>query len=63
VVWEKDLPAGSEGVPAAYEVGGREYLAFCVAGADGLMASKVDSGKPAVPPGQGAYIVLALPQH
>ena len=28
VVWEKDLPAGSEGVPAAYEIAGREYLAF-----------------------------------
>jgi glucose dehydrogenase len=61
VVWEKDLSAGSEGVPAAYEIGGREYLAFCVAGGDGLMSTKVDSGKPPVPPGQGAYVVFTLP--
>lgn len=61
MVWEKDLPAGSEGVPAAYEIGCREYLAFCVAGGDGLMSTKVDSAKPAAPPGQGAYIVFALP--
>jgi len=63
VLWEKDLPAGSEGVPAVYQVAGREYLAFCVAAADGLMSTKVDTGKAAVPPGQGAYVVFALPQR
>ena len=26
VLWEVDLPAASEGVPAVYEVDGREYL-------------------------------------
>jgi len=62
VLWEKDTPAGSEGVPAVYEVGGREYIAFCVAGGSGMMASRVvNPGKAAVPPGQGAYIVFALP--
>ena len=29
VLWEKDLPAGAEGVPAVYEIGGREYIALC----------------------------------
>lgn len=62
VIWEKELPSGSEGVPAVYEVGGREYLALCVAAGDGLMASKVDTGKTPVPPGQGAYMVFALPK-
>jgi quinoprotein glucose dehydrogenase len=62
VLWEQDTPAGSEGIPAVYEVGGREYIAFCVAGGNGMMASRVvNPAKPAVPPGQGAYIVFALP--
>ena len=36
VLWEYETPTGSDGVPAVYEVGGREYIAFCVAGGDGL---------------------------
>ena len=63
VIWQKELPAGSEGVPAVYEVAGREYIAFCVAGGDGMMTTKIDTSKPAVPPGPGAYVVFALPQR
>jgi glucose dehydrogenase len=63
VIWEKELPAGSEGIPAVYEVASREYIAFCVAGGDGMMPTKIDTGKPAVPPGPGAYVVFALPQR
>lgn len=63
VLWEADLPAASEGVPSIYELGGREYLAVCVAGGDGIMASRVASDKPAVPPGPGAYMVFALPRR
>ncbi len=57
VLWETDTPAGSEGIPAVYEVAGREYIAFCVAGGNGLLALKS-----ALPPGQNAYIVFALPR-
>jgi quinoprotein glucose dehydrogenase len=63
VIWEKELPAGSEGIPAVYEVAGREYIAFCVAGGDGMMTTKIDTGKPVVRPGPGAYVVFALPQR
>ena len=31
VVWTTDLPTGSEGVPATYEVGGRQFIVFPVA--------------------------------
>jgi quinoprotein glucose dehydrogenase len=58
VLWEKDLPAGAEGVPAVYEIAGREYIALCAAAGDGNL--HIDTGKPPVPPGQGAYIVFAL---
>jgi len=27
VVWSKELPGGSEGIPATYEIDGRQYLA------------------------------------
>jgi quinoprotein glucose dehydrogenase len=36
LLWEHELPVGSDGVPAVYEVGGREYVAFCAAAGDGL---------------------------
>jgi quinoprotein glucose dehydrogenase len=45
VIWETDLPASAEGVPAVYEAGGREYIALCVAAGNG----------------PGAYVVFALP--
>ncbi|HEV3330290.1 MAG TPA: hypothetical protein VG096_04870 [Bryobacteraceae bacterium] len=60
VLWEKDLPRGSEGVPAVYEIAGREYIVLCVAAADGRL--KIESGKPPVPSGPGSYMVFALPR-
>jgi quinoprotein glucose dehydrogenase len=36
VVWKTDLPTGSEGVPASYEVGGRQFIVFPVAAGQGL---------------------------
>jgi len=47
VIWETDLPASAEGVPAVYEIGGREYIALCVAAGNG----------------PGAYMVFALPSR
>jgi quinoprotein glucose dehydrogenase len=47
IVWETTLPATAEGVPAVYEVGGREYIAICAAAGAG----------------PGSYIALALPRR
>jgi quinate dehydrogenase (quinone) len=47
VIWETDLPASAEGVPAVYEIGGREYIALCVAAGNG----------------PGAYMAFALPRR
>jgi quinoprotein glucose dehydrogenase len=33
ILWEKELEANPEGLAAVYEVGGREYVAFCASGA------------------------------
>jgi quinoprotein glucose dehydrogenase len=59
VVWETNLPAAAEGVPAAYEAGGRQYIALCVAGGNGLMARGVLAPSAAAP---GQYMVFALPR-
>jgi len=61
VLWEKDLPAGAEGVPAVYEIGGREYIALCAAATDANL--HIDTGKAAAPPAARAYMVFALPRR
>jgi glucose dehydrogenase len=74
VIWSLDLPSGSEGVPASYEVNGRQYLVFPVASGTGLFAPRF-GGAPqpaagggrggrggAAPAPPGAYIAFALPQ-
>ncbi|HTA47546.1 MAG TPA: pyrroloquinoline quinone-dependent dehydrogenase [Bryobacteraceae bacterium] len=61
VLWEYEAPTGSDGVPAVYEVAGREYIAFCVAGGDGLNLGGRGRG-PASEPPASAYMVFALPK-
>ena len=59
VLWTYDLPTGSDGVPAVYEVSGREYIAFCVAGGDGYQAPRTPAGAPTP---MNSYIAFALPK-
>jgi len=55
VLWEYKLDAATEGVPAVYELGGRQYVTIPVGG-EGLFAQK---GAPA--PGANRYVTFALP--
>ena len=57
VLWEFDLPNVSEGVPAVYQVAGKEYIVFCVGG--GAIDQPRITTLPAAAP--GAYMVFALP--
>jgi len=55
VLWEHELDAALEGMPAVYEVGGREYVVFCASA----------GSKPNPPAGEkirGAYVAFALPK-
>jgi quinoprotein glucose dehydrogenase len=61
VLWSYTLPGGSEGIPATYELAGRQYLAVPVAAGAGLFAPLLDPA-PAAPPMTRAYIVFALPR-
>ena len=57
VLWEHDLPAATEGVPAVYESGGRQFVVIPVGG-QGHFAFGL--GLPE--PGKNQYIAFALPE-
>nr|WP_252263849.1 PQQ-binding-like beta-propeller repeat protein [Paracidobacterium acidisoli] len=76
VLWEKEMPAAPEGIPAVYEVDGREYLVVCarpgavLAGSDAgsrqnsEQAPGPDAGASANSSGKAevqGYYVFALP--
>ena len=46
-VWSRDLPATSEGMPATYEVGGRQYIVVPVAAGTGQFAARFGGPGPA----------------
>jgi quinoprotein glucose dehydrogenase len=61
VLWEFELKAALEGIPAVYEVGGREYVVFCAA-AQATTRMHATPGHPAANgPIDGAYVAFALP--
>jgi glucose dehydrogenase len=55
VLWSYDLPAATEGVPAVYSVGGKQYVAIAVGG-NGLFSQGLKQPEP----GAGHYLVFAL---
>jgi quinoprotein glucose dehydrogenase len=59
VLWSKELPGGSEGIPTTYEIDGRQYLAVPVAAGAGLFAPMIESDAAAP---ERAYMVFALPR-
>lgn len=66
VLWETPLPAGSEGIPAMYEAGGRQYL-IVPASSDtnpgGGHPSRISLKEPLRPNLPKGYVVYALPRR
>jgi quinoprotein glucose dehydrogenase len=63
VLWSYTLPGGSEGIPATYELDGRQYLAVPVAAGAGLFAPlDPASASGSAPQLERAYVVFALPR-
>lgn len=56
VLWEASVPEASEGVPAVYEVNGREYVVMCVAAGNGMMSGPAAQKV-------GTYVAFALPSR
>ncbi len=54
LLWETEVGAALEGMPAVYQVHGREYVVFCAAAQEGLTPATQS-------PIQGAYVAFALP--
>ncbi len=55
LLWEAQAPAALEGIPAVYEVNGRQYIVFCASAQVGLTPATFEEI-------QGAYIAFALPE-
>jgi glucose dehydrogenase len=54
LLWEHELDSAIEGIPAVYEIAGRQYLVYCASAQAGLTpATQV--------PIRGAYVAFALP--
>ena len=54
-LWEYELDAALEGIPAVYEAGGRQYLLFCASAQAELTPGTEE-------PIQGAYVAFSLPE-
>ena len=60
-LWRAELDAAVEGIPAVYEVGGRQYIVYCAA-ARATTHTHATPGHPASnAPVHGAYVAFALP--
>jgi quinoprotein glucose dehydrogenase len=61
VLWKAEVDAGLEGIPAVYEVKGRQYIVFCAA-AQATTHTHATPGHPAANgPVAGNYVAFALP--
>jgi glucose dehydrogenase len=54
VLWEREVDTALEGIPAIYEIGGREFIVFCASAQVGLTPSTQRAIS-------GAYFAFALP--
>jgi glucose dehydrogenase len=55
-LWEKEVDAALEGMPAVYEIGGREYIVFCASAQAGLTPATQARVT-------GAYVAFRLPKR
>ncbi len=63
VVYSRNMPNSAVGVPAVYEVNGREYILFALIGGPGFPAgARMAPGGVNPPAGEKSYVAFALPQ-
>jgi quinoprotein glucose dehydrogenase len=61
VLWEAEVDAALEGMPAVYEVQGKEYVVFCAAAQATTFTHNVPGHMASQAPIPGAYVAFALP--
>ena len=54
ILWETEVLAALEGIPAVYEVAGRQYILFCASAQAGLTNATAETI-------EGQYVAFALP--
>jgi quinoprotein glucose dehydrogenase len=62
VLWEAEVDAALEGMPAVYEVGDREYVVFCAAAQATTYTHNLPGHPASQEPIRGAYVAFALPR-
>ena len=62
VLWETEVDAALEGMPAIYEVGGREYVVFCAAARSTIGTNAVHGHPASQDPIHGSYVAFTLPE-
>jgi quinoprotein glucose dehydrogenase len=62
VLWEAEVDAALEGMPAVYEEQGREYVVFCAAAQATTYTHSVPGHPASQAPIPGAYVAFALPK-
>lgn len=63
VIYSRDVPNSAVGVPAVYEVNGREYILFSLVGGPGFPAgARMPPGGVNPPVGEKMYVAFALPK-
>lgn len=64
VAFTRDVPANATGVPAVYEVNGREYILFALVGGAGFPAGArmAPGGVNKPPTGERSFVAFALPE-
>ncbi|MDE3195878.1 MAG: PQQ-binding-like beta-propeller repeat protein, partial [Acidobacteriota bacterium] len=60
-LWKAEVAAGVEGIPAVYEIGGREYVVYCAAARATTHTHAVPGHPASNDPVPGAYVAFALP--
>ena len=60
-LWEAEVQAGVEGMPAVYQIDGREYIVFCAAAQATTYTHDVPGHAAVQAPIPGAYVAFALP--
>jgi quinoprotein glucose dehydrogenase len=61
-IWSYEMPASSEGVPAVYEIDGREFLVVCATSAKMKEIPRDGPPPPTAQPLKRMYIAFALPK-
>lgn len=63
VLWESEVGAALDGMPAVYEVAGRQYVVFCAAARPTTRTHSIPGHPASQEPIHGAYVAFALPSR